>query len=312
VDLYEALRSQASPVQIVESQTSYFSAPALMLDPRLFRGSKLIPSVRNAVLGVLYGHLNQYYSSPESWTTVWLAGSGVSYQWTAHRSPGDLDCLVGVNFVAFREANTRYFGMSDKEIADMMNEAFREDVHPTTEEFMGAFELTFFVNTASDIVTIKPYAAYSLTRDDWTVEPTADETKFPEHWFSEANRDARMAQDIVSRYQQALNDLTMARDAITTSNAQTALLLAAKQGAALFEEIHGGRTQAFSPKGAGYSDFANFRWQSGKASGTVQAMKSLKDLVKKAQKESDVSLYGVELPDAATLIRRAASQYRTH
>lgn len=312
MDLYGSLRNQASPVDIVEAETSYFSKPAIMLDPRLFRGSRMIPAVRDGVLATLYGHLGNTYSDPESWATVWLAGSGVSYQWAAHRDPSDLDCLIGVDFVTFRQANDRFQGLSDREIAAMLNEGFRKDLHPQTENFMGCYELTFYVNTATDIRNIKPYSAYSLTRDDWTVEPTPDTVDFPQDWFAKADRDTRMAQDIVSRYQAALNDFTVARNEVASLNARTALLLAVKQGSAMFEEIHGGRSAAFSESGQGYADFSNFRWQSGKASGAVQALKALHKLDAQVRREAEVSLYGAELPDASTLVRRAATQYRNY
>lgn len=301
---------QAAPVHIVESQTSYFSEPATLLDPRLFRGTKLIPAVRDAVLATLYGHLGQHFADPDSWTTVWLAGSGVSYQWTAQRDPADLDCLIAVNFVQFRHSNSGYMGLSDAEIAALLNEGFKSDLHPATDNFMDSYELTFYVNPAKDIRNIKPYAAYSLTSDDWTVEPTADATSFPNDWFSKADVDTRMAQDIVSRYQDALNNISMARNDVMHLNARTALMLAVKQGAALFEDIHSGRKSAFTETGAGYSDYANFRWQHGKASGAIQAMKHLRDYHKATIKEAQLSAYGTELPDAATLVRRAAMQYR--
>jgi hypothetical protein len=73
----------------------------------------------------------------------------------------------------------------------------------------------------------------------------------------------------------------------------------------LFEEIHGGRKQAFSPSGEGYLDYANYRWQAGKESGIVPALRSLKDLSKESQREFAVRTYGVELPDASVLVRRA-------
>jgi len=88
-------------------------------------------------------------------------------------------------------------------------------------------------------------------------------------------------------------------------NAETALANAVQQGAALFEDIHEGRGAAFSPGGAGYYDYANYRWQSGKQSGVVPAMKKLKDISKEANERFSRQTYGIELPDVSTLIRRA-------
>ena len=102
MDFYEALSARAIPVNIEPSKTSYFSKPEVGLDPRLFRDGKLIPAVRNSVLTVLFNYLSSLYQGPNDWTFAWLAGSGVSHQWAAKRLPGDLDCLVGIDYEAFR------------------------------------------------------------------------------------------------------------------------------------------------------------------------------------------------------------------
>jgi len=67
---------------------------------------------------------------------------------------------------------------------------------------------------------------------------------------------------------------------------------------------------AFSRFGAGYNDFNNYRWQAGKASGVVQAMKRLKEYQDAVKESGDAQTYGLELPDERTLIRRAAT-YRS-
>lgn len=283
----------------VQVETSYFSEPQEHLDPRLFRNGHLIPAVREGILSALYGHLNHYFATPESWTTVWLAGSGVSYQWAAHRNPADLDCLIGVDYLTFRRSNERYAHLSNREIASLLNEGFREELQPETQEFLNEFELTFYVNVISDIRNIKPYAAYSVTADDWTVAPSADVSPFPEDYFKKASKDVRMAQDIIDRYQDSLNALSMARNDAMRRNAESSMDLAAKQGRALFEDIHGGRGAAFSPEGAGYADFANFRWQYAKSQGLVEALKNMK-----------ASTPELDMPSASTLIRRAATYYR--
>ena len=282
--------------QGVQVETSYFSKPQETLDPRLFRNGHVIPSVRDGVLSALYGHLNAEFTSPESWSTVWLAGSGVSYQWAAQRQPADLDCLIGIDYITFRRSNERYVGLSDQQIADMLNEGFRERLHPTTDDFLGEFELTFYVNVISDIRKIVPYAAYSLTADDWTVAPSSDVSPFPDKYFTKASRDVRMAEDIIDRYQESLNLLSMARNDAMRRNAETMRDLAIQQGKALFEDIHGGRKIAFSPSGGGYADYANFRWQYAKSKGLVQALRAM-------QPERP----HMEQPSAATLIRRAAT-----
>lgn len=305
MDFYKTLAQQAQPVSIEPSETSYFSSPNAGLDPRLFRSGKLIPSVRSSIMRILFEHLSRHYYNPEGYTTVWLAGSGVSYQWSAARNPADLDCLVGINYLMFRQSNPEYKALSDKQIADMFNKDFKEDLHPLTCNFLNAYELTFFVNVKTDIRQIKPYAAYSLTNDDWTVTP---ETKAPPRnkaLDQKVLRDTSMTNEILSRYSEALNNVGSATTDTARRNAEAALKLAVDQGVALFNDIHKGRSDAFSPSGLGYTDLGNYRWQAGKEAGTVQALRKLKDISNRTKKEFEEETYGMELPDVNTLIRRS-------
>jgi hypothetical protein len=308
VDYYEVLASKATPVEPEPGETSYFSEPQAGLDPRLFRNEHIIGHVRQAILGVLFTYLKQDYSDPESWATVWLAGSGVSRQWAAHRNPADLDCLIGIDYIAFRQANPQYRGFSDQDIASTFNEGFGSVLNKETDNFMDTYELTFYVNVRSNIADIKPYAAYNLTTDDWTITPA---TQLPAHmkeWDNKTSRDYSMGVQIINRYQKALNDISAAQNTAARINAESALKLAISQGAALFEEIHQGRKAAFSPSGAGYLDYANYRWQSGKESGIVPALKKIKEISNETEKEFNVRTYGVELPDASVLVRRAITR----
>jgi hypothetical protein len=306
MNFYEALVAQATPVSLEPSETSYFSTPGAGLDPRLFRSNKLIPAVRASILRVLFDHLKNHYYSPEAFTHVWLAGSGVSYQWTAARHPADLDCLIGINYLMFRQSNPEYKGLSDQEIASMFNENFRESLQPLTSNFLDTYELTFYVNPASDIRVIKPYAAYSVTNDDWTVAPEVKGQPVNKAWDKKVQSDTEMTTEIVNRYSRALAAVQVAPNDTARRNAIAALELAVSQGSSLFEDIHHGRTYAFSPSGQGYSDVHNYRWQAGKASGSVQALRSLSDIYKKSKKTFESTTYGMELPSSDTLVRRAA------
>ena len=305
MNFYDALVSQSTPVEVEPSETSYFAPSAAGLDPRLFRDSKLVPAVRSAVLRILFEHLKAHYYNPEAYTHVWLAGSAVSYQWSAARKPADLDCLIGINYLQFRQSNPEYKALSDKQIASMFNEDFRTALHPHTGNFLDAYELTFYVNVKSDIISIKPYAAYSLTNDDWTVQPEVRKAPVNKMWDRKVAQDTSMATEILSRYSKALTSIGSATTDNARRNAEAALHLAVQQGAALFEDMHGGRKSAFSSEGLGYADIANYRWQSGKSAGTVQALKKLKDISTKSKKEFEQSTYGMELPSTDTLIRRA-------
>ena len=310
MDIYASLAAKALPVSIEPSETSYFSTPGAGLDPRLFRSNKLIPSVRSSIFRILFDHLKSHYYSPDNYVQVWLAGSAVSYQWSAARNPADLDCLIGVNYLLFRQANPEYKALSDKQIADMFNADFREALHPVTNNFMGVYELTFFVNVRPDIRSIKPYAAYSLTTDDWTVTPEIKAPPRNKMWEDRVSKDTSKTTEILSRYSAALTSLGSATTDTARRNAETALKLAVEQGAALFDEIHHGRTYAFSPGGQGYMDMYNYRWQAGKSAGIVQALRQLKDVSNSGRKSFEESTYGMVLPDTSVLIRRALGAKR--
>jgi hypothetical protein len=236
-----------------------------------------------------------------------LAGSAVSYQWSADREPADLDCLVGVDFVQFRKANPEFRGLLDKEIAEQLNEEFHNELWPQTENWNG-FELTFYVNPqATDIRQIKPYAAYDLKYNEWTVTPDPNQS-VPQHpeWESVANGDYTTAHQIHIRFSAAMNDMGQAHPGPSRRNAEARLNAAGQQGLALYTEIHENRSEAFSPTGAGYGDFHNYRWQAAKRSGTIDMLRSVKHHMDNLRSTSANELYGVDLPDTDTLIRRAA------
>jgi hypothetical protein len=218
-----------------------------------------------------------------------------------------LDCLVGVDFISFRRANPDFAGLSDKEIAETLNDDFHDELQTQTENWNG-YELTFYVNPgATDIRAIHPYAAYDLDFDDWTVTPDPQQTapSNPE-WESVVSGDAKMAHQIHVRFTQANMDLQQSNGGAAQRNAEARMQAAIQQGTALYSEIHENRSQAFSPTGEGYADFSNYRWQAGKRFGTIDKLREIREHAKAAQSTSYASLYGVDLPDSNTLIRRAA------
>lgn len=291
-------------MNIVPGSTSYFSAPSSELDPKLFQGTELQPWVRTGVLSLLFDYLARHFSTPHQWTKAWIAGSGVSYQWEASREPGDLDCLVGIDYVNFRRFNTDYAGYSDAEIASMFNEGFNAELMPKTKNWEG-YELTFYVNEQSDIRDINPYAAYDLIGNFWTVSPEKNpQPPYSAAWEQRSIRDEQTAKEMMSRYSSALEEVRQATNPAHRINAEKKLKLAAEQAITLYDDIHAGRKVAFSRIGSGYSDFNNYRWQAGKRSGIVQALRSIKELKDSEEKLGQVQTYGVELPDADTLIRR--------
>lgn len=290
------------------AETSYFSTPSAGLDPRLFRNGKLQPKVRLAILQLLLNHLNSKFNGASGWTNAWLAGSGVSYQWSAHRDPGDLDCLVGVDFPRFRESNRQYAGLSDAEIAQLFNEGFRNELQPQTSSFMGSFELTFYVNKKSNIIDIKPYAAYSLVEDDWTVSPAPTSPEVNPEWETRVGADKTQAIEILTKYITAKQRYETASNEAVKANARAEMKSAMVQGASLYDLIHKERSQAFGEFGEGYMDFNNYRWQAGKRTGVVQSLRHLREELDRENEEFEKKTYGVELPDASVLVRRAATQ----
>src|SRR4051812_3164156 len=93
-------------------QSGYFSTPSDRLDPNLFTGDVIKPEVRHHILSVFFNYMSKYHNA-RNWCTVWLAGSGISYQWDADRGNGDLDVLIGVDWVKFYTANPDYHGLSE-------------------------------------------------------------------------------------------------------------------------------------------------------------------------------------------------------
>jgi hypothetical protein len=294
-------------MDISGASTSYFSAPSSTLDPTLFEGRHLRSWVRQGITSLLHDFLAKDYQQSDTWAHPWLAGSGVSYQWSAAREPKDLDCLVGVDYIQFRKTNPEFAGLSDREISETMNEQFRAGLQPKTDDWNG-FELTFYVNNgATDIRNINPYAAYDIKYDEWTVtpDPMATPPQEPE-WENAIASDKAMAQQIVTRFEAAMNDVSVAYNDATRRNAETRLQAASEQGTALFDEIHHNRSMAFSPTGEGYRDFHNYRWQAGKREGTVQMLRHIREHNDVVKEQRENVLYGVNLPDAHDLIRASA------
>jgi hypothetical protein len=303
----DGLEAYVRPVHLEASPTSYFSNPEKELDPELFVNTTLRGWVRNGLLQLLFGFLNDTYRHPDLWTHVWIAGSAVSYQWSAQREPGDLDVLIGVDYIQFRKAHPEYQGLTDLEISKMLNEDFREHLQPDTKDWNG-FEVTFYVNPgATDIRTINPYAAYDLTHNEWTVFPSQEGAQPNLVGDFAAEQDRKKTEDIIGRYSQAITDLQGAQNDPARRNAEFRLQSSLMQASMLFEDIHHSRRYAFTQSGKGYSDFYNYRWQAGKQAGTVPALRKLSEYWSAYKAQQAEITYGIELPDTQTLIRRAAT-----
>lgn len=275
--------------RIQTGASSYFSTPSNILDPHLFDGEHLYPHVRETINNLLFSYLDTQYNNARSWTMVWLAGSGVSYQWAADRGNGDLDVLFGIDYSQFVTDNPQFEFMSIPEIAEAIDNDLRKSLWPSTSaiEFpiesvpygpMQFYEVTFFLNPyvtndPDSITNIHPYAAYNVTEDGWTVKPakgTALTSDFPVDYERKAADNLLQAQQLVSRHQH-LKKLAATELGPRQINHKGSLALVTQEIKNMFDEIHLGRKHAFSDQGEGYGDFYNYQWQAAKRDGIVRA-----------------------------------------
>lgn len=298
--------------------TSYFSQPSQRLDPNLFQGHHMRPEVRSWILRTIVGFLDHNYFLPNNWVHLWVAGSGVSYQWEAAREPADLDIMLGVDYVGFRHANPDFSSHSDSDIATILNEDMYMKLYPSINsvEFGDSvYEVTAYVNLgvsadSTGIMAINPYAAYDVTHDEWTVPPNPNPmVRVHPSWHVVVETDRQRAEAIVKAYEDALTQVRGAQNPAHRVNAERMFDRVLDTASAMYDEIHSGRRVAFSPVGGGYSDFHNYRWQSGKSTGVVQVLKRLRDYHKADKEREDFETYGMVIPDADTIVRRSASQY---
>ncbi|MFD9947193.1 hypothetical protein ACFWYW_23905 [Nonomuraea sp. NPDC059023] len=300
-------------ITVASGHSGYFSTPDPGLDPALFDGQKLRPHVRDTITGSFTQFMRSRFRDQDSWTRLWLAGSGISHQWSGDRGNGDLDVMVGINPLRFRQLQPEQAALSEPELADFINSLLRAELWPqTARTHLGGkvFELTYYWNPATTnapggVTAIHPYAAYDLTADTWTVRPPrlpADpRTLYPADWWAQVDREAATARDIIARYNAARGTAQSTPIASPGhTNAMTALHLAVDQASHLFDDIHTGRHQAFGPGGHGYGDFANFRWQAAKASGIGPALAEIAAVGRQAALDTQRHLYGQPLAEAST------------
>jgi hypothetical protein len=263
-------------------ESGYFSSPSNVLDPHLFDGEHLKPDVRQTLNSLLLDYLRIRYHNPESWTMVWLAGSGISYQWFASRGNGDLDVLFGIDYSTFVTCNPEFEWMTRPEIAQTIDEDLKTALWPTTAftDINGQYyEVTFFLNDnveadKNSIVHIHPYAAYNITTDEWTTKPLKlpknPASVYPEEFERQSASNKEATEALVMRYKAIGNE--SGPEAV---NNKVHKELIKAQAKTLFDSIHLGRKIAFSEHGEGYGDFYNYQWQKAKADGIVNALNEI-------------------------------------
>jgi len=248
----------------------YFSQPKPALDPRLFDGDKLKREIRDFCLNTLYNFWDPKYTGARDWSKLWIAGSAACYQYS--ESNADLDILIGVDLQTFQLMNPTFGGKTEAEMVAHWNHEFDTELEATTTDFLG-FHVTFFVNPGSwDIRVMNPYAAYSLTFDEWTVPPVQVPVPWDPFVYFGPEEVSRVyaiydkCVDIVERYNFAKDRGDDARRIAVTGEA-----------AALFAELYAARQQAYSPGGKGYYDPKNFQWQVLEGEGALKAIHEIKN-----------------------------------
>jgi hypothetical protein len=297
---------RAEQPMVTPGHSGYFSAPQHTLDPHLFDGEHLKPDIRRHLLHTLYSYWIKKYRAPVSWSTVWLAGSGISYQWAGDRGNGDLDCLIGVNYVEFTLHNPDFEGMSEQDVDRILTDDLKANLWPQTAEtdLNGqTYEVTYYVNNgAEDIRQINPYAAYNVSTDQWTVKPPHlpqdPKSLYPKGFWQTFEGEKNRVNELVGRYNKLKGDSSV--------NGRAQLQLVVNQAKTMFDDIHLGRQNAFGPGGSGYGDWYNFRWQAHKQAGTMQALHSLATIESESRKAKEADLYGAPLDTAAEALTKAA------
>lgn len=320
-DFYaRAVASSPSDPSLEGGASGYFSAPLPDLDPHLFTGETLDPQARAYILRTLYNELTGLgLNHPAQWVSIWLAGSGVSYQWAADRGNGDLDVIFGVDMSTLVRANEDWAGYSDQQFAAWVNEQLRSDLWPRTAQHTingQTYEVTFYLNpdVGRNIERIRPYAAYDVRKNGWTVHPSSmGARQVPSAWYDAAEGDVRNTQELASRWADAHYRLGNTRPGDQQwTNIGSELRLISQQAEAMFDDIHGGRHEAFGEQGHGYHDWHNFRWQYAKQRGVVNGLQGILTAKHNGERAFSDEMYGGPIAPAHEALERAQmlSQHR--
>lgn len=299
--------------------SGYFSQPSMILDPQLFEGTTLKPYVREGILDLFYSYMSTRYHNVHDWTRVWIAGSGISYQWAADRGNGDLDVLFGIDYTRFVDSNPQFSGLDRFDIAYIMDDDLRKNLWPKTSHIKfdrgdeRHYEVTFFLNYGvealeSGILSINPYAAYDLTSDTWLKEPENNPVKdVPKEYEDQAAANAMEAHELKRYYDMHRQTLSgEVPHSPRWHNAMAGLKNVASQAQALYDQIHSNRKQAFSAQGEGYHDFYNYQWQAAKRDGIVDILRQIAEAAENEQRFADTQLYGAPIETDPRRLANAA------
>lgn len=320
--LYSRINTTPDPEVVAGASSSgFWGQPVEGLDPRLIDNvtGNVRGDIRTEIMNRLYGFWRKLYNEPESWSTVWIAGSALSHQYQEHEQP-DLDVLIGIQYVEFYAANRQFAGVSQAALSERINDEFRKFLDPETANLFGGFEVTFYVNPgASSITDINPYAAFNLTTDNWTVSPIDvppnwdPASYFPKEWWATINAEIANAETIVKQYDTLADRVRKAPLlSLQQSSSLAQLRSVTKRATDLFTDIHSKRKLAFSANGQGYFDYFNLRWQAHKKAGTVKALHDIAVVNQEAQTAQDTVLYGGPIDSATKALLKAQVWSQTY
>lgn len=272
---------------LLQGASGYFSRPQIILDPSLFEGEKLHPHVRQKLLDLFYDHMDTMFHGAHNWSMLWLAGSGISYQWSGDRGNGDLDVLLGIDYTKFITDNPNYQHFERYEIAQAMDDLLKRNLWPKTAHTSfgdNIYEVTYYLNPGVEdydksITNINPYAAYNLSEDHWTVNPMKPEQygePTPAGFEDQAAANAHTADQLATRYKYLTQQLASVHPGTPQSvNLEASKKLVVQNIRNMFDNIHLGRKNAFTSQGEGYGDFYNFQWQASKRDGIVNTFNEI-------------------------------------
>lgn len=288
--------------------SSYFAKRETDLDPVLFSGDRMVEDIRHDLLHMVDMTLGSHFSHPDIWSSPYLAGSGASYQWSAIREPADLDVLVAIDDIRFRESNPDYRGFSSHDISAELNDVFHSELMPHTVNWKG-YELTFYALDTDNILDLRPYAAYDIRGDQWVVHPTREGRTVPAQWEEDARGLRAAALAMFQWYSKSIQEVNYAPNDAVRRNSEQALMMVLDQADELYRTLHSMRGRSFTASGGGYGDRNNFLWQASKRDGWLSPIKELHIHRRNIRSDNDVSTYGVELPGVDVLMRRAMASY---
>lgn len=219
--------------------------PTHGLDHRLFAGDRMKLEVRAAVMGRLGPVLEPVLGQDwQAYVRVYMAGSEAS-EWTSEalEGNGDFDTLLGIDYDHARDVHLPLGGLTDADITDLVNTVLRVSYNasPWVTDF-GDFDLTGYCNAGSwDIRKIKPYAAYNISDDEWTVRPP----HLPD-WSVDKFPEGQALVEEAEGYASVIEAIDRMPEPYRT-----------QQGKSLWKHLHGDRSRAFSDQGEGWQDPGN-------------------------------------------------------